>query len=173
MRCVDPNPGCMMTKVKTLLMFLIDMEKTLLDLLKDVTFENVFTELVYWFPDQMKSIDGYKKVFNDLLKRTPRKHYPDDLVIEVKIYKDGKDEYLHVNGKKSDEDANYGLEFSGWTDWITMYISQESLDTLNKEVIVAGCLYEMTFFGFEERTVVEHRNHLVKNFEDLKNETGR
>ena len=43
-------------------------------------------------------------------------------------------------------------------------------NTLSKEDIVAGCLYEMTFFGFSEKKVIQTRDDMYKDIEESKAE---
>jgi hypothetical protein len=52
-----------------------------------------------------------------------------------------------------------------------MFIDRETLDSLSKEDIVAGCLFELTFDGFTEGKVIEAKDNLFKTFEEIKNKT--
>lgn len=143
----------------------------LYDLLKEVNFENVFTRLCYWFNDQKQSKEGYEKVFKTLLAMTPSKHKLSDLFITVdKVTEDNGDEWISVYGEDvlKKDNISYGIEFSGWNEWVSMFITQTTLDNFTKEDIVAGCLYEMTFWGFEEAKVIENRNMLVECAKDAK-----
>jgi hypothetical protein len=148
----------------------------LADLLKQVSFETVFTTLVSYFPSQESSKEGYKEVFETLLTLSPKPLTNlNDLFIHVTLtsdqYSDG--EYLDVSGiQLNKKDKFYGIEFCPWKDWVSMHISQESLDTLTKEDIVAGCLYEMTFFGFTDKDVQDEAERLRKSIEKCKNKTN-
>ena len=135
--------------------------KRLADLLKEVSFDPVFYKLCHWFNNQEDSRNGYESVFNKLILMSPKRHKLDDLFIEVRIVKETDDnDWLNVSGVKvlGKSTTKYGIEFEPWRDWISSFITQETLDSLEKEDIVAACLYEMTFFGFEEQRVQDEKN---------------
>ena len=149
---------------------LVEIETTrLFDLLKDVEFETVFTKLCFWFSDQEKSEEGYRDVFNKLQAMTPKKHNLNDLFISIQKENDDGIEYLHVHGIHviGNDDGNYGLEFCEWVDWVSMYITKETLDLLSKEEIVAGCLYEMTFFGFTEDRIKQELDKMENSIKNV------
>jgi hypothetical protein len=143
---------------------------TLLELLKQVDFDDVFKSLTRWFNDQESNESGYRDVFNTLLEKTPRKHRLDDLFINIEKIKEDDSTWLNVSGiniaKK--DNITYGIEFEPWNEWVSMYITQNTLDTLTKEEIVAACLYEMTFFGFTDEKVQDERNRLIESVEETK-----
>ena len=145
---------------------LVEIETTRLsDLLMGVDFDSVFTKLCFWFNDQEKSEEGYRMVFDKIKAMTPKKHNLNDLFISIQKEEEDGVEYLHVNGIHviGNDDRSYGLEFCDWNEWISMYITKETLNLLSKEEIVAGCLYEMTFFGFTEDKVKQKLEDLEKN----------
>ena len=147
----------------------------LADLLKQVNFETVFATLVSYFPSQEPSKEGYKEVFETLLSLNPKPLTNlNDLFIHVTLTSDqySAGEYFDVSGiQLNKKDKFYGIEFCPWKDWVSMHISQESLDTLTKEDIVAGCLYEMTFFGFSDKDVQNEAERLRKSFEECRKQT--
>ena len=80
---LDSVPRCpRLTEIETV---------RLSDVLKEVKFEDVFEWLIYWFPDQESSKEGYESVFNSLLERKPKKHDLNDLFICVERLKDDFD----------------------------------------------------------------------------------
>ena len=151
---------------------LIAIETTRLStLLQQVNFEDVFDRLTFWFNDQEKSENGYRKVFNYLRTLKPKKHNLSDLFILIDKVKEDNSVWLNVHGVEviKKDNKTYGIEFMEWADWVSMFITQETLNILSKEDIVAGCLYEMTFFGFDETTVMDSRNKLINSIEEAKN----
>lgn len=167
---LDSVPRCpRLTEIETV---------RLSDVLKEVKFEDVFEWLIYWFPDQESSKEGYESVFNSLLERKPKKHDLNDLFICVERLKDDFDpddkdsdkEYLNVCGVKvvGNDNTRYGIEFCSWDSWVSMFITDNSFKRLSKEEIVAGCLYEMTFFGFTEEKVKDKEEQLVNSIEECK-----
>lgn len=127
---------------------------TLASILKDVDFEAVFERLCKWYPGEERNKSGYESVFNMLLTLTPKKsHNLNDAFIAADLTQYPWDDSpcLDIYGTKPKNDSvRYGMEFHSWVDWVSMFITQETLDNFSKEDIVAGCLYEMTFFGFTE-----------------------
>ena len=55
---------------------------------------------------------------------------------------------------------------------IHLFITKETLDRLSKEDIVAGCLYELTFFGFNENKVLGKRDKMVDDIKKMRNKIG-
>ena len=143
---------------------------TLSDLLKQVTFDDVFKRITHWFTDQEHNKDGYKSVFETLLEKTPKKHKLDDLFIQVERVEEDDSEWLDVSGINvaKGDNISYGIEFEPWDDWVTMFITKETLASLTKEDIVAGCLYEMTFFGFTEKKVQDESKRLLNAVKEAK-----
>lgn len=151
--------------------------RRLSDILKEVEFEDVFTALCHWYSDQEGSKEGYRKVFNTISSMRPKKHNLNDLFIDITKAIDEYDnsEYIDVSGTYviGHDNKSYGIEFCNWNDWISMFITQESIDTFTNEEIVAGCLYEMTFFGFEEEKVKEEEKKLISSIEEAKEQYGK
>ena len=144
----------------------------LLDILKTVSFDDVFSALCKWFPNQGQEdcFEDYKKVMDILLSKKPKKHNLDDMFITIdKVIEDGR-EYLDVLGLDHIRNKKYAIEFVPWADWISMYITQETLDTLSNEEIAAGCLYEMTFNGFSEEDITDKKNRMINSLIEIKNE---
>lgn len=141
--------------------------RTLKDVLRESDFESAFTELLKSFPNEERSREKYKEVYHKLLKLKPRKtHNLSDLFIDV----DNEDGYFDVYGRHPCGNSNvrYGLEFCPWRDWVSMFITQSTLDKFTPNEIVGACLYEMTFDGFSNQQVQAARDRLIKNFEELK-----
>lgn len=147
---------------------------TLASILKDVEFESVFGRLCKWYPREERNKSGYESVFNILLTLTPKKsHNLNDSFIAAELTQyplndDSYDSCLDIYGTKPKNDGvRYGMEFCPWVDWVSMFITQESLDNFSKEDIVAGCLYEMTFFGFTEEKISNELKKMEDRFTDL------
>lgn len=148
--------------------------KRLSDLLKVVDFDDVFYKLCYLFSSEKDSKEGYKNVFNKLILMTPQKHKLSDLFICVDKIKYNDEVYLDVSGKNLITEKYYGIEFCPWIKWISMFITQETLNNLTKEEIIAACLYEMTFFGFTEDRIADKKLEFEKIIKNInKNETKR
>ena len=131
----------------------------------------MFSRLCKWFNDQEQNEEGYRKAFAYLLTLKPQKHNLDDLFIHIElVVEDGRQyaDVCGVNPLRANYDKSYAIEFLRWKDWVSMYITQRTLDILPEEDIVACCLYEMTYMGYDEETVIKAKENLHKTFEDLK-----
>lgn len=132
---------------------------TLYNLLRVVSFERVFSRICSLFESQIGSRDGYERAFNELLTLSQETHHLNDLFIKVDLLNDEGREYIVVYGiDAKDKDKQYGLELCEWSHWLTMFIDGETLNSLSRVDIVAGCLYEMTFFGFSSKKVRHYTN---------------
>mgnify|MGYP006304149237 CR=1 FL=1 len=58
-----------------------------------------------------------------------------------------------VVGKKHQDNDIYAIEFEEWTDWLGMNISEDTLLNMDRNEIIAHCVYEMTFLGFTPEEV--------------------
>lgn len=127
----------------------------LFELMKNVEFGSVFTNIYNWYENQRNSSKSYFYVFNKCLSMTPKKHKLNDLFINIDKGEEYGKEYPDVYGVNIIKPNNirYGLGFYKWNDWLSMFITKETLSIYSKEEIVAACLYEMTFYGFNEDTI--------------------
>lgn len=133
------------------------------------------TILLESYPDEAKNISGYKKVFETLLFMNA---YDSDISIDVVHQKDDFDgeEYVDVSGKykypkNEDEKFSQAIEFTAWSEWLGMEVSQESLLHFSELEIISHCLFEMTFAGFEEEEIQKELNRIEEITEDFKNMT--
>lgn len=133
------------------------------ELLKSVKFEDVFASITKWFKNQENSIEGYRKVFNTLLGMTPKKHSLTDLFINIDKVVEQDDEWLNVSGYTFDMKKHYSIEFESWINWVSMFVTQETLDSLTVEEIVGASLWEMTYWGFDESKVVENYGKILES----------
>ena len=136
--------------------------------------ELVFLQL---YPKEMKNISGYERVFSDLKLLSPM---DSDFVIMVSREKDDFDneEYAHVCGynklpqDNSEEQPNsYALEFTNWREWLGMDIDEKSIKDFTELELISHCLYEMTFFGFDQETIQEEMDKIERSVDEIKNMT--
>lgn len=101
-----------------------------------------------------------------------------DISIDIAHQKDDFDgeEYVDVSGKyknpkNEDEKFSQAIEFTTWSEWLGMEVSQESLLHFSELEIISHCLFEMTFVGFEEEETQKELNRIEEITEDFKNMT--
>lgn len=66
---------------------------------------------------------------------------------------------------------NYAIEFTPWSQWLSMIVDNDSLVKCGETNFIAQCLYEMTFFGFIEQKVKNKSNSLKKQIKALEDDT--
>ena len=134
-------------------------------LLQSNSWLSVEAILLQIYPDQEKNIQGYEALYEKLL-------YMDAVESEITIcvanHKDDFDGEAYIdifgkyqNPKNEEEQYSQAIEFTAWNKWLGMEISEDSLITFTELEIIAHCLYEMTFVGFEEEKIQD----LLKSFE--------
>ncbi|MGB7605361.1 MAG: DUF6557 family protein [Lutisporaceae bacterium] len=120
------------------------------------------------------SIDNFKDNYNDLYEKlsalAPTENTK-NMYIYINVFKDdGNDDYycpdsfeennselyFDVCGK-DDELCGYSIVASSFEDWLSFYIDEKTLAKLSCPNIIAHCLLEMTFFGFEQTRDEEGR----------------
>lgn len=136
----------------------------LYELMKVVNFSSVFTCIYNWYEDQRRNSKRYYYVFYKCLLMRPRKHNLTDLFINIELFEDCSKKVPSAYGVKiiNRDNIRYSLEFNKWNNWISMFITKETLDNFSPEEIVASCLYEMTFYGFDEDTIQKNLAELDK-----------
>jgi len=118
------------------------------------TWEEVGPVLAGLYPRQKSSLVGYEKVLAQLRTIEPRASDWHIVVAWVEDWFDGKP-YVRVNGRKQDDDQDWGLDFTDWAEWLGMEIAPPSLEAFTGIEVLAHCLYEMTWYGFRPEDVAE------------------
>lgn len=149
--------------------------KIFIELIKSNAWLSIEITLLELYPDEKENIAEYQEMFNKLQLLSPT---PTDIVIVVKWETDDFDntKYVDVSGKcnnpkSEEEEFSQALEFTPWNQWLAMEIASESLLNFNDLEIIAHCLYEMTFVGFEEDEIQEKIQNIEAEAEKYKNMT--
>jgi hypothetical protein len=141
----------------------------LIDLIKTnnwLSLQNTFLSL---YPDEEHLLDEYKNVFEKL-------HSLEfiDMDLEIVLTKIGSEEsdfYIDVSGHEINQNSSsdtYSLASTKWNKWLGMNISTSTLNEFNELEIISHCLYEMTFFAFDEDEIQEQIASLEKSMEEYK-----
>ena len=138
-------------------------------IIKNNNWAGVKKMLLKLYPDQKGNISSYKKVFNKLQVLEPTEQ--DFSILARWVKDDEENDYVIVSGYyNSDKDADgqptedYALDFTPWSKWLGMDIDQNTLKTFSELEIIAHCLYDLTFYGFDEDTIQE----ALKEYKDSK-----
>lgn len=143
------------------------------DLIKNNSWLSIEMLLLKLYPEEKDSLEGYQDVYNKLRFMNP---ISKGISIIVKTVYDHYDhtEYIDVSGSYNNpKDNTHGhtnslaIEFTAWNEWLGMDIDEKTSQNFSELEIIAHCLYEMTFIGFEE----EEMNKIEKDVEEYKNMT--
>jgi hypothetical protein len=138
----------------------------LYELLKKTKPNDVILEIKRLYKDQEKNEDGYRRVYEELLRMTPGSGEP-GFRIELRLETtDDGEPWLITRGIEDGEEISYGLELYPWAELLGTEITPGTLAGFKAETIVAGCLYEMTFFGFTEDKIRETEERWSKAIEE-------
>jgi hypothetical protein len=157
------------------------------ELIQTTHWKNIQRALLEAYPDLDTA--GYKHVFTQLRTLEPVENTMRICLIWIEPNNEGDERYVDVNGmdgtrfkalEKSsmiaaaaqestdDREVTYGLDFKPWNEWLGMNLEPDSLAQFSHEEIVAHCLWEMTFYSFDQTTiqaVLEKLNEMIPNLE--------
>jgi len=138
------------------------------ELVRSVDFDDAFSHIVKWWPTQKNCRDGYLGVYNKLCKMKPRWPKLGDMMISVDKEEWDGEIYPNVSGIYRNTNQKFGIEFTPWKDWISMYITTETITNFTHEEIVGACLWEMTYHGFDEISIQQNLTNLYDSIEEIK-----
>jgi hypothetical protein len=157
------------------------------ELIQTTHWKNIKRALLEVYPDLDTA--GYKHVFAQLRSLEPVKNSMQIRLTWIEPKHDSDERYVDVNGidgtrfkdlEKSttftvasqqlsdDREVTFGLDFKPWDEWLGMNLEPNSLEQFSHEEIIAHCLWEMTFYGFDQitiQTVLEELNEMMPNLE--------
>lgn len=162
------------------------------ELVANTDWNEVKLSLLQSYPDAERSLAGFERVFDELLSLTPRRTRMRICLEEV--FREGIDEepYIEVFGKDgtlnknlpdfrhfsktaskefANSETSFALDLVPWEEWLGMELDPSTLDAYSGHDIVAHCLWEMTFFGFDQETIKEQRDELRRRARELDNMT--
>jgi hypothetical protein len=79
---------------------------------------------------------------------------------------DPEDNLLDIFGRKPGDPRRYAIEFNPWAEWLGMEVEVEGVD-LTPPQMIAQCLYEMTFIGFDEDAIQEQREEIDRRVDEI------
>jgi len=143
---------------------------TLKHMLKMTTTDAVLEELLVAYPECLADKHNYKRVL-DYVISTPEVPF-DDFIIQIELidtegdasFEEDIDEasYLSISGYSVKEDLHFALGFTKWEEWANAKIViQEDLE-IKPDELIAICLYEMTFYGFNQEEIAGELSEIEK-----------
>lgn len=143
------------------------MNSTLYDMIKKYDFEEIretFTEC--YTDDNLRNIDGFEIVFNNL--KNSKEIITNDFLIKLTEFSD----HTGVSGvKDSDQETTWSLSLTPWKEWLGMNILPETILDYSDKEIICRCIWEMTYFGYNEDKTKAFANSILKDIEEDNFET--
>ena len=151
------------------------------DLVESHNWLSIEMTLLKLYPDQERIIDEYKSVFEKL--QIMESENDEMLIVLTEYESDSKEEnesnstYVDVSGRKPKPETNnsisdsYAIEFVKWEKWLGMDLAPETLYNFNELEIIAHCLFELTFCGYEQEEIQEQFDSISKTIDDYENLT--
>jgi len=167
------------------------------ELIDELNWDEVQEALLRNYEDAEKSIVGYEQVFFHLKGMDPvksdmtihvvlvdeKEFLPAEIADEPywtvygtngRLNKESED-YENFKDNTSEEWANseqtFAIEFTPWNKWLGMEVAEETANNIKlmRADIVAYCLWEMTFCGFEEEEIQNKSNEIKEAVNEIKN----
>ncbi len=144
----------------------------LIDLIKSSAWLSVQMALLREYPEAKEDIESYEMVYN-LLKVMPPKTSKMTIALSLETDDFDQSSYVDVAGYFTDPAEqrdpftnSVAIEFVPWNEWLGMNLDTETLNHFTELEIIAHCLHEMTFVGFDEKEIQEQLDHV----KDIKEE---
>ena len=125
------------------------------DLIQECKWNNVRYELLEEYSDVFDIIKSFEQVYSQLKKLEPKQNRIKIKIQKVNdIYNENKG-FVAVSGimKGQELGSTYNISAINWQDWLGMEIENETINKFSFNQIVSYCLYEMTFFGFDQEKI--------------------
>lgn len=131
------------------------------ELLAQYTWEEVCSTLKTLYAPSHINETSYKKAVS-ILKRTQWVESEFRIVAWECWSDDRKELYGYdVSGIRDNDDNVYSLVMTPWREWLGMEIEEKTLQNIPPLMILAECVYEMTWYGYSER---QRKRELAKRF---------
>lgn len=161
---------------------------TLFELLESVRWPDTKAFLLWSYPDVAGFLDDYRLVLAKLRKSVPiesnmriilnetnREGLDDEPFIEVvgrngQLNRDQCDfKYFQdaVDTEYANSETDFSLSLVPWEQWLGMQIDIGTLDKFSAPQIVAYCLWDMTFHGFEQWQVQETMDEIKRRVDEI------
>lgn len=140
------------------------------ELLKKHSVRHIEKKLLELFPEEEYFIknEEYLNLIKKLLRIKPTKSNLSIIVEKVNFeFYNGVD----VSGidKSKEDNVRHGLQLTPWDIWLGMEIDKKSFENFSEIEVLAYCLDEMTYFGFDEEEKIKTSNKIEKMIEDIEN----
>lgn len=106
----------------------------------------------------------YKSLFECELKETSMVLY---VKYESPTHYMSDDNIHHVYGIDTTDNKSYGLDFTSWGEWLNIPIADETIDSYEKEELVAHIIWEITAWGWSEESMAKRKSELLESMKEV------
>jgi hypothetical protein len=157
-------------------------------------YEKIVDRLCEIYDDEKDNYDGHVETLKKLEGMEPApiteecyKGMEIEITHVIQDWKDpelGIEEYDDVHGKNGKtraeaspdiqalkdchEEECWGLDFTPWAEWLGMPIRQVTFDNYSELDAMAHCLWEISWMGFDEKTIKAKREDLDARYQAVK-----
>ncbi len=158
------------------------------ELLLSADWDEVKRSLLRSYSDSRRTVDKLQRVFERLLSLDGR-----DTKMRLcfaTVLSEGIDEepYVEVFGKDAtlnrelpefrffsetprrdftNQETSFALELVPWEEWLGMELDPSTSQEHSDSDLIAHCLWEMTFFGFDQETIEKQREEIDRQVKEL------
>lgn len=132
--------------------------------LKELVMQTTYKEIEQSIANAFESYDlevtDYRKskweqVFNTLYAMEPEQ----DVDMKIRVVPGDVSGYYDEKARKKNPDYRegmYSLTTAPWSEWLGMEVDEATLNSMSVADILGNCIYEMTWWGYDEETI--HKN---------------
>ena len=138
------------------------------DLVKEISFKEVKKRFSELYPEHKRSLPGYEKVYNLLLKKRVTKS---TTIIDIDWVEDEDSDgggYWDIHGKEPNDDTRWALDFSTFSRWLGFTIGPELPTREDKVTLLCHILWEMTFHGFSDKEIQKIVRQMKRSMKQIK-----
>lgn len=120
---------------------------------KDV--QEALTRFYHTGESEDDSWPEFKGVFGELLSAEPKDSETEITVVPNFVKEDMMGVRVIGDGGKAGSDPVFGLSMTPWVEWLGMRVDDDICESFSAAEIIALCLFEMTYLGYDMRKVNE------------------
>jgi hypothetical protein len=161
---------------------------TFADLLEQISWPDLKAALLWCYPDERDSLEGYRILYGKLkgidpqaskmriiVRETFRPAFDDKPFMEV-IGRNGERnrdqaDFEYIRGKAkpgwADAETDFTLSYHCWAEWLGMPIEPSTIENVPLPQIAAHCMSDMTFHGFDEADAQDVLDEVKWRFAEL------